>query len=201
MLRDAAADRRALRLRFEDLAPAPMSQAARTAALDLAREPRFVRADGTIVALEQKDALLLAYLAIEGPTPRSRLAALLWPDVDPERARANLRQRLFRLRKAVGRELLEGGDVAGLCADIEVRLDPPRRAMPGELLHGLAEPMGSELAEWLALAREQRRAGRIRALADESTRLEGAGRLVAGARRGRAPARLRPDLRARAIAA
>ena len=188
MLRHAAADRPALRLRFEDFAPAPMSQAVRTAALDLAREPQFVRADGTIVALEQKDALLLAYLALEGPTPRSRLAALLWPDVDPERARANLRQRLFRLRKALGRELLEGGDVAGLCADVEVRLDAPD-ADPGELLHGLtdsgellrglAEPVGSELAEWLALAREQRRAGRIRALADESNQLESAGRLVA----------------------
>ena len=139
MLRDAAADRHALRHRFEDFAPAPMSQAVRTAVLDLAREPQFLRADGTIVPLEQKDALLLAYLAIEGPTPRSRLAALLWPDVDPERARANLRQRLFRLRKALGRELLEGGDVAGLCADIEVRLDPPE-GEAGELLRGLGEP-------------------------------------------------------------
>ena len=196
MLHDAAADRRALRLRFEDLAPASMSQAVRTAALDLAREPQFVRADGTIVALEQKDALLLAYLAIEGPTPRSRLAALLWPDVDPERARANLRQRLFRLRKALGRELLEGSDVAGLCADIEVRLDPPD-AKPGELLRGLAEPVGSELADWLALAREQRRAGRIRALADESNRLESAGRLVAALAAAERLLDLRPDLRAR----
>jgi len=149
-----------------------MSQAAvRTAALDLAREPRFLRADGTIDTLEQKDALLLAYLAIEGPTPRSRLAALLWPDVDPERARANLRQRLFRLRKALGRELLEGGDVASLCADIEVRLNPPE-GEAGELLRGLGEPPGSELADWLALARGQRRGERVRALADESTRLE-----------------------------
>ena len=156
-----------------------MSQAAvRTAALDLAREPRFLRADGTIDPLEQKDALLLAFLAIEGPTPRSRLAALLWPDVDPERARANLRQRLFRLRKALGRELLEGGDVASLCADIEVRLNPPE-GEAGELLRGLGEPPGSELADWLALARGQRRGERVRALADESTRLEASGRLVA----------------------
>jgi len=169
----------AMRLSFEELAPASMSHApVRLAALDLAREPQFVRADGTIGALEQKDALLLAYLAIEGPTPRSRLAALLWPDVDVERARANLRQRLYRLRRALGRELLEGGEVAGLCADLEIRLDPPD-ADPGELLHGLAEPVGGELAEWLALAREQRRTGRIRALADESTRFESAGQLVA----------------------
>ena len=152
--------------------------AARTAILDLAREPRFVRADGSVDALEQKDALLLAYVAIEGPTPRRRLAALLWPDVEPERARANLRQRLFRLRKLVGRELLEGGDVAGLCADVEVRLDPAA-SEPGELLHGLAEPVSGELADWLVGAREQRRAGRVRAFADASARLEAAGQLVA----------------------
>lgn len=168
-----------MRLFFEEFASPAMPVApVRVDALHLAREPRLVRADGSIGALEQKDALLLAYLAIEGPTPRGRLAALLWPDVDAERARANLRQRLFRLRKAVGRELLEGGDVAALCADLEVRLDPPE-AEPGELLQGLAEPVAGELAEWLALAREQRRGGRIRALADESTRLERAGQLVA----------------------
>ena len=168
-----------MRLRFEEFAPASMSAApARSDALHLAREPQFVLADGRVGALEQKDALLLAYLAIEGPTPRGRLASLLWPDVDAERARANLRQRLFRLRKSLGRELLEGGDVAGLCADIEVHLDHSETDA-GELLHGLEEPLAGELAEWLTLAREQRRTGRIRALADESTRLEVAGQLVA----------------------
>jgi hypothetical protein len=149
-----------------------MSQAAaRTAALDLAREPQLVRADGGVVGLEQKDALLLAYLASRGRPPRSRLAALLWPDVDPERARANLRQRLFRLRKSLGRDLLEGGDVAG---PVRRPRGPPRfaRGGAGRLLHGLAEPMGSELADWLALGARAAPRGRIRALADESTRLE-----------------------------
>ena len=87
--------------------------------LQLVGEPRLLHADGTSGALEPKDALLLAYLALEGPTPRRVLAALLWPDVDVERARANLRQRLFRLRRALGRDLLEVGEVAALCADLE----------------------------------------------------------------------------------
>ncbi|MEO5882094.1 MAG: AAA family ATPase, partial [Caldimonas sp.] len=146
--------------------------------LQLGGEPRLVRADGKAGVLEQKDALLLAYLAVEGPTPRGRLATLLWPDVDDERARANLRQRLFRLRKSLGRELLEGADVAGLCADLRVDLESPE-AEAGAFLQGLAEPPGGELAEWLARAREQHRAGRIRALGDESSRLEVAGQLVA----------------------
>ena len=118
------------------------------------------------------------------------------PTSTPERARANLRQRLFRLRKAVGRELLEGGDVAGLCADIEVRLDPAA-AEPGELLHGLAEPVSGELADWLVGAREQRRAGRIRAVADASARLEAAGQLVAALAAAERLLAARPDLGAR----
>ena len=80
-----------------------------------------VYADGRVLALEPKDALLLAYLALIGPTPRRELAALLWPDVDEERARANLRQRLFRLRKALGVELLEGAAVAQLAVEFNCR--------------------------------------------------------------------------------
>jgi len=53
---------------------------------------------------------LLAYLLLEGPTPRARLAELLWEGFD-KRARANLRSELYRLKQtplaAVLRE--EGG--------------------------------------------------------------------------------------------
>ena len=51
------------------------------------------RAGGAQQPLERKQAALLAWLRIEGPTPRARMASLLWPEVDGERARANLRQR------------------------------------------------------------------------------------------------------------
>lgn len=69
---------------------------------------------GQVLALEHKDALMLAYLALEGPTPRQALAALLWPEVDAARARANLRQRLFRLRRSLGFDLLQGSVVASV---------------------------------------------------------------------------------------
>ncbi|MBP7668809.1 MAG: hypothetical protein KA774_18330, partial [Burkholderiaceae bacterium] len=46
--------------------------------------------------LERKHAALLAWLHLEGPTPRGRLAGLLWPDVPEDRARGNLRQRLLK---------------------------------------------------------------------------------------------------------
>ncbi len=56
-------------------------------------------ADGSSIALAPRDAALLAWLALEGPTPRARLAALLWPTSEPEAARNTLRQRLFHLKK------------------------------------------------------------------------------------------------------
>src|SRR6266508_5639795 len=46
---------------------------------------------------------LLAYLALTAGTPhrREKLAGLLWPDVSDETARKNLRQELWRIRKAL----------------------------------------------------------------------------------------------------
>jgi len=41
--------------------------------------------------------LVLAFLALEGATPRDRLAGLMWPDRPEPRARANLRQTLLRI--------------------------------------------------------------------------------------------------------
>ncbi len=63
-------------------------------------------AGGEPVLLDRKQALLLAYLWIEGPTPRGRLAGLLWPQAPDARARGNLRQRLSVLRQAAGDELV-----------------------------------------------------------------------------------------------
>jgi DNA-binding SARP family transcriptional activator/tetratricopeptide (TPR) repeat protein len=57
-----------------------------------------VRLDGLEVHLPTKKSLaLLAYLALQGETERSRLAALLWGRLGAERARKNLRQELYRL--------------------------------------------------------------------------------------------------------
>ena len=52
-------------------------------------------------ALRKAQALLL-YLAVEGGLhPRSKLAALLWPDSDPPDARKGLRNTLALDRKSV----------------------------------------------------------------------------------------------------
>ncbi len=47
--------------------------------LELADLASATLADGSNSALAPRDAALLAWLALEGPTSRARLAELLWP--------------------------------------------------------------------------------------------------------------------------
>jgi DNA-binding SARP family transcriptional activator len=53
---------------------------------------------------------LLTFLALEGLTLRSKLAALLWPDSDDRTARNNLVQTLRSLKKVTGTTLVIGED-------------------------------------------------------------------------------------------
>jgi len=88
--------------------------------LRLLDAPRIEWDDGRTHALERKDAALLAMLALDGPLPRARAAALLWPDAADGQARGNLRQRLFRLRRLAGRDLVEATDTLRLAPDIDL---------------------------------------------------------------------------------
>ena len=68
--------------------------------------PRLQCCDGVVHLLERKDAALLTLLAQEGPQQHATACALLWPDVGDGQARANLRQRLFRLRRTARRDVV-----------------------------------------------------------------------------------------------
>jgi DNA-binding SARP family transcriptional activator len=57
--------------------------------------------------LERKQAALLAFLALEGTQPRSKLAGLLWASSTESTARNNLAQTLKRIREQHG-ELIQG---------------------------------------------------------------------------------------------
>lgn len=130
-------------------------------------------ATGATVPLESADALLLAYLCIEGPTPRARLAALFWPDADEARARGNLRQRLLRLRKSIGAELVVGRSQLALAADVG-----HDAAGDADLLASIGVDDAGNLADWLEGARADRRRLRLEALAGEASRLEAAQRIA-----------------------
>ncbi len=124
--------------------------------LQLAAAPRFVGATGAPAALAPRDAALLAWLALEGPTPRMRLAQLLWPDSDVDAARNALRQRLFNLRKALGVEIVVGTATLALAEGVSHDLEDADSVLGG------APPAASgEFAEWLAQQR-QRRTSRTR---------------------------------------
>ena len=136
--------------------------------------------------LERKDAALLALLAIDGVTGRSKAAALLWPDVDDDAARNNLRQRLHRLRKRAGRDVaLTAGDTLRLADGVSHDLSGVAETLAqgvanatGELLGSLEYADCDQLEEWLQAAREQWRATRRNALAEIAAKLEREGQIA-----------------------
>ncbi len=72
-----------------------------------------VRADGKrIVIPSRAGQSLFAYLLLTAGTihRRERLAGLFWPDTSDENARKNLRQELWRIRKAISAQQTTGGD-------------------------------------------------------------------------------------------
>ena len=132
--------------------------------------PRLLGPGPLQLPLPASDALLLAWLALEGPTSRERLAALLWPEKDPPSARNALRQRLFRLRRLGGHPIVTGTLVLALHDEV------------GHDLHGadsilgtLRPRMGRELGAWLDAKRVQRQAGLRRALEARIDTLEAGG--------------------------
>lgn len=137
--------------------------------------------------LERHDAALLALLAIEGAMPRARAAALLWADAPAERARSNLRQRLFKLRRAAPQfEVVADGALLSLAAHLQHDLGPigPRlqqdpAACAGELLGELDYGRCPGLEEWVAAARSQWRNRRVQALAEIAATLEVEQRIAA----------------------
>ena len=121
-------------------------------------------------ALAATDAFLLAWLALEGPSAREHLAALLWPGSGTEASRNALRQRLFRLRKLAGAELVSGAATLQLAPGVSHDLDEA----PGLLADWQASEC-PELNAWLAARRSARQAQARKALEDRIEMLEAAG--------------------------
>ena len=156
--------------------------------LQLLREPQLIRADGVATPLNGHDAALLALLAVDGPTSRERVLNWLWPAVDePARARNMLRQRLFRLRRLAGGELVSSGELLALDSavshdlqDLGATLEAdPREGATGALLGSLSFPGCDEFSAWLDAARERWHRRRADLLAALAARLENEDRIVA----------------------
>lgn len=144
------------------MAPADVEpKLAATVRLTLAAAATLCGPAGPCVSLGPRDAALLAWLAIEGPTPRARLAGLLWPQRKPDAGRNNLRQRVFKLRQLAGAEVISGGTTLRLAPAVEHDLDDAE-----SLLADVPDEIGGEFSGWLAQQRGRRRERVRRALVE-----------------------------------
>ncbi|CAN5323114.1 hypothetical protein BH10PSE17_BH10PSE17_00720 [soil metagenome] len=113
------------------------------------------------MAIERKQAALIAWLVTYGPTPRSRLAGLLWPGVADARARGNLRQSLSKLHQiAKVQFVLSEGPLLALADDVVVEAAPAG----ARWLESFSYDDCSELAAWVQAGDEARRSARRQAL-------------------------------------
>jgi DNA-binding SARP family transcriptional activator len=145
--------------------------------------PARLERDGRSAAPPRAKALaLLALLAAhDRPQPRERLLALLWPDSDEAAAHKNLRNLLWRLRAAIGPQVVEGeAELAlGEGAWVDVRafeaarrvLETPgadaeavllageeaARLYGGDLLDGVALDEAADFELWLVGTRDRYR--------------------------------------------
>ncbi|MPY66403.1 AAA family ATPase [Deinococcus sp. SDU3-2] len=155
-------------------------------------KPRLLNPSGEVVRCEARTLALLTYLALEGPTSRSRLAGLLWPDTPEAAARNNLVHLLRRVAKSHHPDLVQAGEAVALGGGLESDVGAwggtgasgPESVPGGVLLDGLAFDDQPDLAEWLLAWRERldlARSGRLAhaaTVAEEAGDLEGAIRLA-----------------------
>ena len=127
-----------------------------------------------LLRLERKQAALLAWLALHGATPRSRLAGLLWPDATATGARGNLRQCIARLRKVAPSLLADTGELLALGPAVAVA---PREPGGAALLESHDYADCDEFARWLeARTESDHSAERVALMAEVRDAMQG-GRL------------------------
>jgi WD40 repeat protein/class 3 adenylate cyclase len=133
-----------------------------------------LRLDGKRVTIPSRlGQSLFAYLALTAGTPhrREKLAGTFWPDTTDENARKNLRQELWRIRKAIsggggsfnGEYLLADEFTLKFNRDAEYWLDVSQMERPDLDLHSLianlslyqGEPLPGFYDEWITLERER----------------------------------------------
>lgn len=148
--------------------------------------PRLELTDKSLT-LKRRAVAVLCYLALEGPTTRSKIAGLLWPDSHEATARNNLAQLLSRLRQSAGEPLVIGSDILKLHPDVSVDAANLKvrafsgdaqgvLAHSGELLAGVDFDDLPEFSDWLGSEREALRSLYRQALETLIERAEKSGR-------------------------
>jgi DNA-binding SARP family transcriptional activator len=128
---------------------------------------------GKLETLGRRSLALLAYLALEGVTPRSRLAGLLWADVGEDRARANLRQEIYRVNQ-VGALIENDRFNVWLAKNVQSDL-AQFDELSGEFAQGLEIDDAPDIMDWLYSQRESLSEQRRANLEGQLRQLENAG--------------------------
>ena len=158
----------------------------------------------TYIALSMGPRRLLAFLAINGPAPRSLIMGTLWPEVSEPHARGSLRTAMWRLHRSTPCLLRPAGDILGLhpgmLVDIwelresaqailrdasHVSIDWAVLCTRGELLPGWYD-------DWVIFEREWLRQLRLQALDALAERLSAQGRYADALQAAMEGARIEP---------
>jgi DNA-binding SARP family transcriptional activator len=144
---------------------------------------------GRRIRLPASAERVVAYIALhDGPATRSNVAGSLWLDVPEERAMANLRSTLWRLRRPGVTVVEPVGESLALAANVAVDLHELRNAARG-LVDGIlpsdpsrldrlttgGELLGDWYDDWVLVEREHFRQLRLQALERMSLDLAAAG--------------------------
>ena len=136
---------------------------------------------------------LIGWLALHpGQHDRAEVAAQLWPDAAPERARANLRTAVWAVHQAWGPAsgwLQASRTSLGLDEDTLVEASNGASG-PDELLPGCDD-------EWVVVAREEHEQARVRELAEQADTAERDGDIAEAVRVSREACRRAPLRRGR----
>jgi len=161
---------------------------------------------------QPKRLALLAYLAIATPAGyhrRDTILALLWPEMDGDRARSALRQAVHFLRRTLGADIVQGhgGEDLGIVSasfwcdarafDDALARGESAEALElygGDLLHGFfVTGASNEFDEWLAQQRARRRQQAIESAWALADRCEATGSGTEAVRWSRWAAERAPD--------
>ncbi len=164
------------------------------------------------VLRQPKRLALLAYLAIATPAGyhrRDTILALLWPEMDGDRARSALRQAVHFLRRTLGADIVQGhgGEDLGIVSDgfwCDARAFDDALARGessealelygGDVLHGFfVTGASNEFEEWLAQQRARRRQQAIESAWALADRCEATGSGTEAVRWSRWAAERAPD--------
>ena len=124
--------------------------------LSLLGPPRLML-DGVPVEFNtRKNLALVAYLAVTGEShTREELVALLWPELEPSRARSGLRRNLSVLKKTLGGQwLVVDRETAGLDPGADLWFDVERFQALLQAWQGHGHPEADVCAECLAALAE-----------------------------------------------